>query len=89
MNIDHVAVKRIRCPRCGAMPGERCVTSGGRPSRPHSARSEPLYAVWRDGYSDGASDLASHALGAAPDAEAWRRFTRRAERIIAHGKATR
>lgn len=83
MNIDRTAVAHVICPRCGAKPGQSCRTSGGHPSRAHSVRSRPLYAVWRDGYAYGSTDLASHALGAAADTDAWARFVQRAERITA------
>lgn len=83
MSIDRTAVAHIPCARCKAIPGSPCRTSGGHPSRAHSVRTRTLYAVWRDGYAYGSSDLASHALGAAGDSEAWARFVKRAERIVA------
>lgn len=85
MNIEHTAKATTICTRCGAKPGRSCITSGGRPTSPHSVRSRALYAVWRDGYAYGSSDLASHALDASrnADADAWARFVQRAERIIA------
>lgn len=83
MNIERLAQSKVACPRCSAAPGSRCTTTSGAPVRPHSARSKPLYEVWRDGYGEGARDLSSHALEAAKTPEGWQRYIQRAARLDA------
>jgi len=53
MDLAATAIRLLVCPKCVAPAGYRCVTrTGNRATYPHSARTEPLYEAWRDGYSE-------------------------------------
>jgi len=52
-----IAVGNITCPRCGATPGQVCVTrSSNRATQAHSARIRPIVDMWRKGYGEGIRD---------------------------------
>lgn len=61
----------IPCSYCGASEDEPCRTSSGaRATYPHSARTEPIYAAWRDGFYDGQADILG-ALASAEQGDSW------------------
>ena len=57
-NINIAAVGSVTCSRCGATPGQVCVThSGRRATHTHSSRIEPLRRMWVEGYEEAVDDL--------------------------------
>lgn len=58
-------IMQAPCPRCGASPGEACVTTSGlRAHRRHQARAALIDCAvgvgWQDGYKTGKRHVGPH-----------------------------
>lgn len=74
MNAFDAAVRKAVCPRCGARPGARCVTTSGKPyGQDHQARTASARAAWDDGYKAGLSDAVSNPAMARRALARWGR----------------
>lgn len=59
-----IAVEKVSCPRCEAKPLNACTTLGGKKTKTHVPRWEPLLEAYLVGAHDGIRDLLAPALRA-------------------------
>ena len=76
-SLEALAEELIPCPRCEALPGEKCRTiTGAKSSRHHSMRDRAVFDAWHIGNDEGMEFAVDH-----PEPAARMVARRRARRV--------